>query len=126
FRGMNRPERPPSILDDLVATRETPGRPLFAGNRPRQRAGRRGTARSNEQRSLFGEILDWMFAPLLLLWPLSIAVTFLVARSLADAPFDRSLHDRAIVLAQQVQNVPESDRREALEQAARELFDLDA
>ena len=53
-------------------------------------------------RSLFGEILDWMFAPLLLLWPLSVAVTFLVARSLADAPFDRALDDRTEALAQQV------------------------
>ena len=55
-----------------------------------------------EQRSLFGEILDWMFAPMLLLWPLSVAVTFLVARSLADAPFDRALDDRTEALAQQV------------------------
>ena len=55
-----------------------------------------------EQRSLFGEILDWMFTPLLLLWPLSVAVTFLVARSLADAPFDRALDDRTSALAQQV------------------------
>jgi two-component system sensor histidine kinase TctE len=43
-----------------------------------------------------------MFAPLLLLWPLSVAVTFLVARSLADAPFDRALDDRTVALAQQV------------------------
>jgi two-component system, OmpR family, sensor histidine kinase TctE len=56
-----------------------------------------------EQRSLFGEILDFMFAPLLLLWPLSVAVTFVVARSLADAPFDRALVDRTEALAQQVQ-----------------------
>ena len=27
-----------------------------------------------EQRSLFGEILDWMLAPLLLLWPMSLGV----------------------------------------------------
>ncbi|MEN9315284.1 MAG: hypothetical protein RIS35_1677 [Pseudomonadota bacterium] len=56
-------------------------------------------------RSLFGEILDWMLAPLLLLWPLSIGLTFVVARSLADAPFDRNLSDQANVLAQQVQVV---------------------
>ena len=29
-----------------------------------------------EQRSLFGEILDWMLTPLLLLWPLSLAVSY--------------------------------------------------
>ena len=27
-----------------------------------------------EQRSLFGEILDWMLTPLLLLWPVSLAL----------------------------------------------------
>ena len=30
-------------------------------------------ARRKEQRSLFGEILDWMLAPLLLMWPMSLA-----------------------------------------------------
>ena len=35
----------------------------------------------NMQHSLFGEILDWMLAPLLLLWPMSIAITYLVAKS---------------------------------------------
>jgi two-component system sensor histidine kinase TctE len=43
-----------------------------------------------------------MFAPLLLLWPLSVALTFLVARSLADAPFDRALDERTEALSQQV------------------------
>ena len=28
-----------------------------------------------ERRSLFGEILDWMLTPLLLLWPISLALT---------------------------------------------------
>lgn len=54
------------------------------------------------QRSLFGEILDWMLVPLLLLWPLSIAITYLVAKSIANQPFDRALDDRVTVLAQQV------------------------
>ncbi|HEX7635067.1 MAG TPA: sensor histidine kinase N-terminal domain-containing protein [Noviherbaspirillum sp.] len=54
------------------------------------------------QRSLFGEILDWMLVPLLLLWPMSIAITYLVAKSIANYPFDRALDDRVTVLAQQV------------------------
>ncbi|HEX2530593.1 MAG TPA: sensor histidine kinase N-terminal domain-containing protein [Burkholderiaceae bacterium] len=54
------------------------------------------------QRSLFGEILDWMLVPLLLLWPMSIAVTYLVAKSIANQPFDRALDDKVTVLAQQV------------------------
>ncbi|MEM5423939.1 sensor histidine kinase [Paraburkholderia ferrariae] len=56
-------------------------------------------------RSLFGEILDWMLAPLLLLWPMSIAVTYLVAKSIANAPFDRALETDAYVLARQIQPV---------------------
>lgn len=56
-------------------------------------------------RSLFGEILDWMLAPLLLLWPMSIAVTYLVAKSIANAPYDRALESSAIVLSQQLREV---------------------
>ena len=44
-----------------------------------------------EQRSLFGEILDWMITPLLLLWPISLVLTWLVAQSVAGKPFDRAL-----------------------------------
>lgn len=44
-----------------------------------------------EQRSLFGEILDWMLTPLLLLWPVSLALTWLVAQGIADKPYDRAL-----------------------------------
>lgn len=57
------------------------------------------------QRSLFGEILDWMLVPLLLLWPISIAITYLVAKSIANQPFDRALDDKVTVLAQQVKEV---------------------
>ncbi|HEV2611108.1 MAG TPA: sensor histidine kinase N-terminal domain-containing protein [Noviherbaspirillum sp.] len=57
------------------------------------------------QRSLFGEILDWMLVPLLLLWPMSIAITYLVAKSIANYPFDHALDDTVTVLAQQVKEV---------------------
>ena len=43
------------------------------------------------QRSLFGEILDWLLTPLLLLWPISLARTWLVAQNIAGKPFDRAL-----------------------------------
>ena len=59
----------------------------------------------NIQHSLFGEILDWMLAPLLLLWPMSIAITYLVAKSIANQPFDHALEDTVTVLAQQVKEV---------------------
>jgi two-component system sensor histidine kinase TctE len=53
------------------------------------------------QHSLFGEILDWMLAPLLLLWPMSIAITYVVAKSIANQPFDHALEERVTVLVQQ-------------------------
>ncbi|MCU0968380.1 MAG: sensor histidine kinase N-terminal domain-containing protein [Rubrivivax sp.] len=59
-------------------------------------------ADSRERRSLFGEILDWMLAPLLLLWPMSVALTWLVAQGIANRPYDRDLSERLQVLAQQV------------------------
>ncbi|MEY4212980.1 MAG: hypothetical protein RL458_1206, partial [Pseudomonadota bacterium] len=99
--------RAPSVLSDLVATRESPPPPaaLAPVVRPRRRPAPRRRVNPfypAEQRSLFGEILDWMFAPLMLLWPLSVAVTFVVARSLTDAPFDRTLIDRVEVLRERI------------------------
>ena len=61
---------------------------------------------AKEQRSLFGEILDWMLAPLLLLWPMSVALTWLVAQSVAGGPFDRDLAEMARTVARQVEVVP--------------------
>lgn len=58
------------------------------------------------QRSLFGEILDWMLAPLLVLWPTSVALTWLVAQSIANQPYDRALGDRARALSKQVSVQP--------------------
>jgi len=55
-----------------------------------------------EQRSLFGEILDWMLTPLLLLWPVSLVLTWLVAQNIADKPFDRALEYNVQALAQLV------------------------
>ena len=56
-----------------------------------------------KHRSLFGEILDWMLAPLLLLWPLSVLLTWLVAQGLANQPFDRELGTKVRLLARQVE-----------------------
>ena len=53
-----------------------------------------------EQRSLFGEILDWMLTPLLLLWPISLVLTWLVAQNIAGKPFDRALEHNVGALAQ--------------------------
>ncbi len=55
-----------------------------------------------EQRSLFGEILDWLLAPLLLLWPMSVVLTWLIAQGIANQPFDRELGEMVRVLARAV------------------------
>ncbi len=55
-----------------------------------------------EQRSLFGEILDWMLTPLLLLWPATLVLTWLVAQGIANKPFDRALEYNVQALAQLV------------------------
>ena len=59
-------------------------------------------AASREQHSLFGEILDWMLAPLLLLWPMSVALTWLVAQNIAARPYDRDLGQLTRMIAQQM------------------------
>jgi two-component system sensor histidine kinase TctE len=53
--------------------------------------------------SLFGEILDWMLAPLLLLWPISIVATNHVANQIADLPYDRQLGAGVIAIVRQVE-----------------------
>ncbi|MBC7445410.1 MAG: sensor histidine kinase N-terminal domain-containing protein [Polaromonas sp.] len=52
-----------------------------------------------DRRSLFGEILDWMLTPLLLLWPISLTLTWLVAQNIAGKPFDRALEFNVQALA---------------------------
>ncbi len=54
------------------------------------------------QHSLFGEILDWMLAPLLLLWPMSIFLTYVVAQGIADRPYDRELAVVVRAIARQI------------------------
>jgi two-component system, OmpR family, sensor histidine kinase TctE len=76
------------------------------GSRPDRAENRQDPERTSfglfqrEQRSLFGEILDWMLTPLLLLWPLSLALTWFVAQGIASKPFDRALAFNLQALAQ--------------------------
>lgn len=77
--------------------------------RPANAAGKDGKAEkpkrvpvfgpATEPNSLFGEILDWMLAPLLLLWPISIAATHHVANQIADRPYDRVLTENVSTIA---------------------------
>ncbi|MDH6591973.1 two-component system sensor histidine kinase TctE [Variovorax sp. TBS-050B] len=76
------------------------------------------------QRSLFGEILDWMLTPLLLLVPVSIGVTWLVAQGIANAPFDRALEYNVQTLARLV-TVQQGQTTFVLPQPAREILRAD-
>ncbi len=76
------------------------------------------------QRSLFGEILDWMLTPLLLLVPVSIGVTWLVAQGIANAPFDRALEYNVQTLARLV-TVQQGQTAFVLPQPAREILRAD-
>ncbi len=78
----------------------------------------------HEQRSLFGEILDWMLTPLLLLWPVSLVLTWLVAQGIAGKPFDRALEFNANALAQLI-TVNKSHAQFVLPLPARELLRAD-
>ena len=78
-----------------------------------------------EQRSLFGELLDWMLTPLLLLWPLSLALTWFVAQGIASKPFDRALEFNLQVLSRLV--VLENERVVfKLDAQARDLLRADS
>jgi two-component system sensor histidine kinase TctE len=77
-----------------------------------------------EQRSLFGEILDWMLTPLLLLWPVSLVLTWLVAQNIAGKPFDRALEYNVGALAQLV-TVSNNRVQFNLPQPAREILRAD-
>jgi two-component system sensor histidine kinase TctE len=52
-----------------------------------------------DSRSLFGELLDWVLAPLLFIWPMSLALTWIVAQNIAGRPYDAELRRLALALA---------------------------
>ncbi len=119
-----------AMLGDLIATHESsPGpehrpQPADAPSRLPAR-----TTRINESgpRSLFGEILDFMLAPLLVLWPLTIVITLIFSRSLADAPYDASLSDRTQSLSQQVKfELTNAGAIASVADGTRELFSREA
>ncbi len=77
-----------------------------------------------EQRSLFGEILDWMLTPLLLLWPISLVLAWLVAQGIAGKPFDRALEYNVSALAQLI-TIKNNHAQFVLPLPARELLRAD-
>jgi two-component system, OmpR family, sensor histidine kinase TctE len=59
-------------------------------------------ASSQSPLSLLVEILDWLLAPLIVLWPLTVVVTFWVANTVSNIPYDRALADSAYALSRYV------------------------
>ena len=59
-----------------------------------------------EPNSLFLELLDWMLAPLLLLWPISIALTNHYAHQIADQPYDLPLIENVQAISHYVETSP--------------------
>ncbi|PXW96908.1 two-component system sensor histidine kinase TctE [Sphaerotilus hippei] len=80
-----------------------------------------GDGRRKEQRSLFGEILDWMLAPLLLLWPMSLALTWLAAQGIANKPYDRALVETVRSLSQRIEAPDDGVRFDLPRETARLL-----
>lgn len=71
--------------------------------RRRRKPDRGATSKGPTQpNSLFGEILDWMLAPLLFLWPISIIITHNVADKIANEPYDLALADNVRALGRLV------------------------
>lgn len=56
--------------------------------------------------SLLNDVVDWMLAPLAVLWPVAIAVSYAIGTSIADGPFDRELSDRVVAIADEVVRLP--------------------
>ena len=95
--------RLPTVVTDLLRTHETPiDRPDWIERRRKPRIAKE-ERQPYQRRSLYAEILDFMFAPMALLWPLSVVLTFVIARSLADVPFDSQLEQRIRALSNYVE-----------------------
>lgn len=87
--------------------------------------GAAGRASSATPNSLFGEILDWMLAPLLFLWPISIIATHSVADNIANQPYDLALADSVRALARLVTRDEQGDVRVDFPAPPRALFRSD-
>jgi two-component system sensor histidine kinase TctE len=57
----------------------------------------------DEPVSLLGEILDWMLVPLVVLWPISIAITHHIAYDIAQTPYDADLSKNLSLLVAAVE-----------------------
>ncbi len=78
-----------------------------------------------ESRSLLGEIVDWMLVPLLVIWPMGVVLTHLVAQNIAALPFDRELEQTIRTVASLVQlNGP--SQREVILRSVNDFLRMDS
>ncbi|MCX8017524.1 MAG: sensor histidine kinase N-terminal domain-containing protein [Rhodocyclaceae bacterium] len=56
--------------------------------------------------SLFGEILDWLLAPLLLVWPISIAATHHISDQIANQVYDHVLAEQVSRIVRELKFAP--------------------
>jgi two-component system sensor histidine kinase TctE len=53
---------------------------------------------------LFIQLVDWMLAPLVIVWPTVVIVSYYATMQLADGPFDRELRSIVLAVAQEAQH----------------------
>jgi two-component system, OmpR family, sensor histidine kinase TctE len=112
---------PPAPLPPTVAAAAVrrPLRPLTDPSGPFARP-------SSDSRSLFGELLDWVLAPLLFLWPMSLALTWGVAQGIAHKPYDAELARQVQALAAVTESRrPTPQLREEIRRHASSLLEGD-
>ena len=68
---------------------------------------------------LFLQILDWMLVPLVVLWPLTVVVTYFSASTIADATFDTQLREMTSAVAEEARVDARSTRPLAVLSALR-------
>ncbi len=97
------PDSPARLAPPPPSTRTDPPKDAAANAAPtRLSFNFLATDRTYAARSLFSEILDWLWVPVMLLMPISLMLTFGAAKSLSNPPYDRALADNLEVLAAQV------------------------
>ncbi len=66
-----------------------------------------------------------MLLPLIIIWPLSVGITYLVAQNLATKPFDQALEDNVRALAAQVKVTPQGNVQFIFPTPARDVLESD-
>lgn len=62
----------------------------------------RRSAPADSNSSLLRELFDWMLVPLIIAWPISILLSYLIAASVAERVFDRGLDAKVRSLAENI------------------------